>query len=698
MGALWVGYVALVVLKTGGPHLLAAIDDVGLDLFELAAAVSCYIASRKLPELRRSFRLIAGATGGLAVGQLVWCYYELVLGQIPPVPSVSDVGNVLAVVLAISAGLSLPSAPTRAATRWRVVVDAALIALSLFFIVWILGLSELYHTSRQTGFDQATGVGYVVTQSLVLTVFLVSMRRARGGLRTRLILLSAGMLVNFVGFSIYAYLTGTYQFGPQDRALDGLTGLGMLFIALAALVPGRDIGPVVEEGPTSMLMAALPALFLLTGALAALVMKLLNRPIDPSPVVIVLASLLALLLVISQLLTHRDSLLLLAGSRRAEAELREQTTLLNEVLVHAPSGLARLGLDLRIVDANPSLCALLGASVSALLGTPLTRYIAEPQAEAALGHLGSGVDNSDTVTSETEVRRTDQSRVWVRWSLTAVRDERGAIQYYLGTLDDIDAKHRAEEAAIANLAGLERLNRLQSEFVSLVSHEFRTALTGIQGFSEMLRDEELDPGDVKQFATDIFNDAVRLNRMITDMLDLDRIEAGRLTFHMGSVDLNQVASQAVERASATTARHHLKLELARNVPHIAGDPDRLLQVMTNLLSNAIKYSPDGGDIEVRTRVVSGAIEVMVRDHGTGIPPEFIDKLFERYERYENNLSRTVVGTGLGLAIARRIVDGHGGKIWVESEVGSGSTFHFTIPLQIPRVEPARDSTEGSHAA
>jgi signal transduction histidine kinase len=247
--------------------------------------------------------------------------------------------------------------------------------------------------------------------------------------------------------------------------------------------------------------------------------------------------------------------------------------------------------------------------------------------------------------------------------------------------EDIDAEHAANEAAAAHLAGLERLNRLKSEFVALVSHEFRTALVGISGFSEMIRDEDVSLEEAKGYAGDINKDAERLNRMINDMLDLDRIEAGRLTLHLQPVDINSLLEDAVNRARASSAGHSVLVNLDPARPIVRCDPDRIAQVAANLLSNAIKYSPGGGEIQVGTAARDGHVDVSIRDHGIGIAPDFIQRLFSRYERYEKATNK-IVGTGLGLAITRQIIEMHGGKIWVDSEPGAGSDFHFTLPVAV----------------
>jgi len=145
------------------------------------------------------------------------------------------------------------------------------------------------------------------------------------------------------------------------------------------------------------------------------------------------------------------------------------------------------------------------------------------------------------------------------------------------------------------------------------------------------------------------------------------------------LDLNCIIRDVIDRALKSTTKHAIKADLDPGLPSVDGDSDRLIQVLANLLSNAIKYSPDGGEILVTTRVLDGDVMVTVRDHGQGIPAEFIDRIFGRYERYEGNGNHKVVGTGLGLAIAQQIIQLHRGRIWVDSVVGQGSEFHFTVP-------------------
>lgn len=227
---------------------------------------------------------------------------------------------------------------------------------------------------------------------------------------------------------------------------------------------------------------------------------------------------------------------------------------------------------------------------------------------------------------------------------------------------------------------LERLNRAKSEFVSIVSHEFRTPLTGIQGFSEMMRDEQLTLEEMREYAGDINKDSQRLNRMIDEMLDLDRMESGRMTIHPEPMDLNAVVTEAVNRVRPNAPNHTLSLDLQPDLPPIHADRDRLTQVASNLLNNAVKYSPTGGRVTVKTRAEGGEVRIEVRDEGLGIPRDALETIFERYSRVDSVATKDIPGTGLGLPIVRQIVQLHGGRVWAESELGRGSVFYVVLPL------------------
>jgi signal transduction histidine kinase len=235
---------------------------------------------------------------------------------------------------------------------------------------------------------------------------------------------------------------------------------------------------------------------------------------------------------------------------------------------------------------------------------------------------------------------------------------------------------------------LERMSQTKSDFVSTVSHEFRTPLTTILGNSEMIQDDGVTIAEVREFAVEINKAGQRLKGMIEDMLDLDRMEAGMLNLRRERLDLNALVGEAVAQIRPITSRHAFRLQLDDAMPPLMADRDKLVQVVTNLVSNAIKYSPDGGEIRVVTAREARHARVSVIDQGMGIPPDALDRVFERFTRVETGQTRSIQGTGLGLPIVRQLVRLHGGRVWAASQLGRGSTFHVTLPFD-DGVEAAR---------
>jgi signal transduction histidine kinase len=171
-----------------------------------------------------------------------------------------------------------------------------------------------------------------------------------------------------------------------------------------------------------------------------------------------------------------------------------------------------------------------------------------------------------------------------------------------------------------------------------------------------------------------------VNRLIVNMLDLDRRESGRMTMRTAAVDINDVLTEAIGRAAPSADTVEFKSDLDARMPIVAGDRDRLIQVISNLVNNSVKYSPEGGTVTLSSRVEGGLALVSVTDTGIGIPADEIGHVFERFRRVRSGAAQSIPGTGLGLTIVKQIVEMHGGKIWVESALSHGSSFHFTIPL------------------
>ena len=230
---------------------------------------------------------------------------------------------------------------------------------------------------------------------------------------------------------------------------------------------------------------------------------------------------------------------------------------------------------------------------------------------------------------------------------------------------------------------LRRLERVRQDFVANVSHEFKTPLTAIQGFAETLLAGALeDPEHNRRFLEIIRDHAARLATLTNDLLKLARIEAGKLEVDFGPVNLPDVVERCVETALLKASRKQISLEteVPPGLPAVRGDASLLRDVVQNLLDNAVQYTPAGGRIKLSATAAAREAVVTVEDTGIGIPLADQERIFERFYRVDAGRSREAGGTGLGLSIARHIIDAHGGRLWVESEVGHGSRFSFSLAL------------------
>ena len=230
---------------------------------------------------------------------------------------------------------------------------------------------------------------------------------------------------------------------------------------------------------------------------------------------------------------------------------------------------------------------------------------------------------------------------------------------------------------------LRRLERVRHDFVANVSHEFKTPLTAIQGFAETLLSGALeDPRNNRRFLEIIRDHATRLAVLTDDLLKLARIEAGKLEVQFGPVQLADVIERCMETSLLKANRKRITLEsdVPANLPAVRGDASLLRDVLQNLLDNAVQYTPEGGLVRISAAAGPREAVVTVDDTGIGIPLADQERIFERFYRVDAARSREAGGTGLGLSIAKHIVEAHGGRLWVESEVGHGSRFSFSLSL------------------
>jgi signal transduction histidine kinase len=232
---------------------------------------------------------------------------------------------------------------------------------------------------------------------------------------------------------------------------------------------------------------------------------------------------------------------------------------------------------------------------------------------------------------------------------------------------------------------IEAANRHKSEFLANVSHELRTPLNAIIGFSEVLGERMFGELNEKQaeYTEDILSSGRHLLSLINDILDLAKIEAGRMELELGKFDFSLAVENAMTLVRERAARHGISLRRAvdERIGDFVGDERKIKQVFLNLLSNAVKFTAEGGRIDVNARMADGSVEVSVTDTGIGIAQKDQEAIFEEFRQVGSDYTRKREGTGLGLSLTKKFVEMHGGKLWVESELGKGSTFIFTLPIR-----------------
>lgn len=337
-------------------------------------------------------------------------------------------------------------------------------------------------------------------------------------------------------------------------------------------------------------------------------------------------------------------------------------------------------LEDRILTWNRGAEITLGYSKEEVIGKHLSTLL-PPQRLHELAEMRAKVELDGALRDvEVESNKKDGTPIFLSLSVSSIADGDGRIVGFLRVAKDITEKRRYEQR-------LKELDKLKSDFVSNVSHELRTPLTAIKGSVDNMLDGLTGELNEKQsrYLTRIKSNADRLARLINDLLDLSRIEAG-IKLNRMNLSLPTVVKEVVESLGSVAAEKLINLEIktADNDLTAWADPDRVAEVLTNLLGNAIKFSPTGGNVTVSlARSGNNWVKVSITDAGTGIRPEEANRIFDKFYQVSHPEQPKATGTGLGLPIAKALVEMHGGRIWLESQVGHGSVFSFTLPAEQP---------------
>lgn len=379
---------------------------------------------------------------------------------------------------------------------------------------------------------------------------------------------------------------------------------------------------------------------------------------------------------LNTLQSFADQAAIAVNNAQLYGELNQEHQRLEAILNNSGDGVFILNPDLTIQRANLAFERMTGwrredaidrLKSEIVVWESLERPDIEDALEAGWARAATPNERADTIYVEGDLLRRDGMTISVGITYAPLLTAEGRLESIIASVRDITNFRKAQE--------------MQSVFISTVQHELRTPIAIIKGYASTLgRDDvEWDSGTIREKVAIIEDEADRLTDLVEDLLTASKIQAAReLRLNIADTDLRALAARSAARLESQTS-HPIVLSFPTNFPLIPGDEFRLRQVIENLLTNAIKYSPGDGAITVGGRFTEKSVTVFVRDDGVGIPKDQIDKVFQRFYRVDDKLTSRAHGAGLGLYLVKEIVEAHGGDIAVKSQVGSGSTFFFTLP-------------------
>jgi two-component system phosphate regulon sensor histidine kinase PhoR len=351
--------------------------------------------------------------------------------------------------------------------------------------------------------------------------------------------------------------------------------------------------------------------------------------------------------------------------------LTEERNLSSAILGSMVEGVAVVNASERLLFSNAGFAEILGLDVPPQSGRALVEVVRQTELIEAVRDVLKGEPRVETEIVTGTLRQ----------------------RFFAATVASVRAAETSGAVIVLHdITELRKLERVRRDFVANVSHEFKTPLTAIQGFAETLLAGALDdPQNRLRFLEIILEHSRRLARLTDDLLKLSKMDADRLELEIRRLSVSQFVESCIETTQRPAAEKNLRISvnLQHPVPDIAADRRRLAEVLQNLLDNAMQYTPAGGQIIVSASADGSEVTFTVSDTGIGIPRADQSRIFERFYRVDVARSREVGGTGLGLSISKHLVEVHGGRIWVDSEVGQGSRFHFTVPIFDPERNGSR---------
>ncbi len=596
-----------------------------------------------------------------------------------------DLVLTLALAVGVAGLVQFPSSPRRTTDLTRMVLDGSVIGGSILLVADVTLFPDLLVDNPGGWPLLVVPVTDVVLATLATLLYV---RSRRDHLMLGLVAASFFCFAaSDFGFAFVAASGGQFTYGS---IVDAGWLSGYLLLVLAIWSP--SVGPVEPEGgstETSPVLgtAVMFALFLV--ALGITLATFSSRGVSPAAVVLLLVVVLAVLGRQSLLGVDNDRLRRQLEERVAERtrSLRQITTRTDLMMDAVGEGIYGVDPDGVITFVNPAAARALGYAATDLIGRDAHatfhargadgRMLPKEQCyitEAVREGLVSTAEDDSYVHSDGQILPVEVT--------TTPLNEEDAVLGAVVIFRDVTQRREVE--------------RLKSEFVSMVSHELRTPLTAIQGSLGLISGGALGPlpAPAARMLEIASISAHRLNRLVDDILDIERIESGVLVLQPGWQDARTVVDAAVEQMQVLANEAGVRMEVGRVAGAVHADPDRAAQTLINLIGNALKFSYPGGLVEISARPADDVVEFAVTDEGRGIPADRLERIFNRFEQVDSSDAREKGGFGLGLAISRSLVERSGGQIWATNNPESGATLHFTLPRAADEVGDDTERTDG----
>jgi PAS domain S-box-containing protein len=378
--------------------------------------------------------------------------------------------------------------------------------------------------------------------------------------------------------------------------------------------------------------------------------------------------------------------------KKTENELKNNEEKLRRIIDSSPDGIMLTDLQGNIIECNQLSLEMYGTSVKKELTDKNSFDLIAPEhRERAMENLKKTLKSGIVKNLEYALLKKDGSKYPAELSASVVNDQNGNPKYFLAIVRDISERKRAEEAFYEYRREIEQQNiqlkkadQLKTDFLNVTSHELRTPMSAIKGYVQIILKQALGQiSDEQKKALDVvLRNTDRLDALIQDILDISRLESGTMKFIVEHIEIRKMLDEIVETMQPYANQKEIKIntQMEDDLPELTADKERIKQVIINIVHNAVKFSSTDSIINIRTRKEQDNILFEIQDFGKGIPQDQQEKVFEMFYQVDSGADRKFGGVGLGLAISRGIVVSNGGKIWVESIVGEGSTFKFTLPL------------------